>query len=405
MRILVINCGSSSVKYQFVDTETKEKLASGIAEMIGQEYSLFTYKNNKGYKLIKQKTQFDNHENAINECIKHLECKEHGVIKNRHEIEGVGHRVVHGGEEFSSSIKITDELIKVMKDLSFLAPLHNPANILGIEVCKKLFPETVQCGIFDTAFHHKMPKHAYLYPIPLNYYYQHKVKKYGFHGTSHRYVYKRICELLNKEPNSLKVVTCHLGNGASLCAIDMGRSIDTSMGLTPLEGLMMGTRCGDIDPALPLFLMDHLKLSSEEVNNVLNKKSGYYGITGGITDMRNIHDEITKGDEACQLALDMYCYRLKKYIASYIAVLNGVDALVFTGGVGENDEIVREHSIKNLDFVGLVLDTKLNIDLNRKEALISSKESRIPIYIVPTDEELLIALDSERIIKGQTIDF
>jgi len=405
MKILVINCGSSSVKFQFINTKSRLKLASGVAEMIAQDYSLFSYKNHNGYKLTKEKTHFKDHEEAINEFIKYIESNEYGVIKNRNEIDGIGHRVVHGGEEFFSSVMINDKLIQVMKNLSFLAPLHNPANIIGIEICKKLFPKTAQCGVFDTAFHHNMPKYAFLYPIPLNLYYKHKIKKYGFHGTSHRFVYSRACEILGVDKNSIKAISCHLGNGASLAAINNGKSLDTSMGLTPLEGLMMGTRSGDIDPSIPLFMIEQLGYSLKQVSDTLNKKSGYYGITDGITDMREIHEEISNNNDNCKLALDIYCYRLKKYIASYLAVLNGADILIFTGGVGENDEIVRENTIKNIDYLGLKLDLNKNIELNRKEALISSFDSKIPIYIIPTDEELLIALDTVKIISGEKIDF
>jgi acetate kinase len=407
MKVLVINCGSSSVKFQFVETTTHEKLAWGIAERIGERDSLFSYKNNKGYALSKAKDCFANHEEAIKKITDNLQDPQVGVIKSKDDIEGIGHRVVHGAEEFCSSVKITEEVINSLKKFIFLAPLHNPANILGIEVCKKLFPTHVQCGVFDTAFHQKMPKHAFLYAIPQSYYNEYKIKRYGFHGTSHRYVSKEAAKKLGRDihDKDLKIITCHLGNGASVTAIKGGLSIDTSMGLTPLEGLMMGTRGGDMDPALPLFLMETLKMSLKEVNDMLNKKSGILGISGKCNDMRELHDLVAQGDKDCKLALTMYSYRLKKYIGAYTAALGGLDALVFTGGIGENDEFVREYSTDGLEWLGIKLDKKLNLELNRKEATISASDSKVPIFIIPTNEELVIALDTEKLIKGQPVDY
>ena len=407
MKILVINCGSSSVKFQFVETKGHEKLAWGIAERIGEKESLFSYKNDKGYVLSKSKDHFANHEDAIRKIVDYLQSDETkiGVIKNKDDIEGIGHRVVHGAEEFCSSVMISDEVINVLKKFTFLAPLHNPANIIGIEVCRKLFPSHLQCGVFDTAFHQKMPKHASLYAIPQKYYHEYKIKRYGFHGTSHRYVSKEAAKKLGKDIKDIKVITCHLGNGASVAAIKNGISVDTSMGLTPLEGLMMGTRCGDMDPALPLFLMETLKMSLKEVNELLNKKSGILGVSGKCNDMRVLHDLIAEGDKDSKLALDMYSYRLKKYIGAYTAALGGLDALVFTGGIGENDEFVREYCTDGLEWLGIELDKKLNTELNRKEAKISTENSKVPIYIIPTNEELVIALDTEMIIKGEAVDY
>ncbi|MEI6092126.1 MAG: acetate kinase [bacterium] len=405
MRVLVINCGSSSVKFQFVETETQEKLAWGMAERIGEKDGLFSYKNNKAYSLSKVKAVFLNHEEAIKKIVDYLQDAESGVIKSKDDIDGIGHRVVHGSEEFCSSVKITNDVVAVLKKFTFLAPLHNPANIIGIEVCQKLFPSHVQCGVFDTAFHQKMPKHAFLYAIPQKYYNENKIKRYGFHGTSHRFVSEKAAIKLDKNIKDLKIITCHLGNGASVTAIKNGISVDTSMGLTPLEGLMMGTRGGDMDPALPLFMMENLKLTQKEVNDILNKKSGILGISGKCNDMRELHDLIAQGDNDAKLALDMYCYRLKKYIGSYVAALGGLDALVFTGGIGENDEFVREYSTDGLEWLGIKLDKKLNLDLNRKEAKISASDSKVPIFIIPTNEELVIALDTEKIIKGQTVDY
>lgn len=405
MRVLVINCGSSSVKFQFVETETHEKLAWGMAERIGEKEGLFSYKNNKAYSLSKAKFAFPNHEEAIKKIVEYLQDSDHGVIKSKDDIDGIGHRVVHGSEEFCSSVKITNDVIDALKKFTFLAPLHNPANILGIEVCQKLFPNHTQCGVFDTAFHQRMPKYAFMYAIPQKYYNENKVKRYGFHGTSHRFVSKEAAKKLNRDIKDLKIITCHLGNGASVTAIKGGVSVDTSMGLTPLEGLMMGTRGGDMDPALPLFLMENLKMSQKEVNDVLNKKSGILGISGKCSDMRELHDLIAQGDNDAKLALDMYCYRLKKYIGSYVAALGGLDVLVFTGGIGENDEFVREYSTDGLEWLGVKLDKKLNIELNRKEAKISATDSKVPVFIIPTNEELVIALDTEKIIKGQTVDY
>ena len=400
MRILVINCGSSSVKYQLVDTATKEPLAWGIAEKIGSNSGLFTYKNNSGIKISKIDKNFPSHKEAVLTINEYLAKSDIGVIKDPSEIDGVGHRVVHGGDEFRSSVKITEKVIDKMKELTFLAPLHNPANIKGIEVCQKLFPNHEQCGVFDTAYHQTMPDYAAVYPLAYKYYEEHRIKRYGFHGTSHRFVAKQAADLLNKDIKDLKIITCHLGNGASICAIKNGKSIDTSMGLTPLEGLMMGTRAGDIDPAIPLFLMDNLKMSIDDINQELNKNSGILGITGKCSDMRELHELITDGDKRAKLALAMYSYRLKKYIGSYIAALGGLDILAFTGGIGERDEFVRELATDDLDFLGIKLDKKLNLELNKKAGKISTQDSRVPVYIVPTDEELVIALDTEELIKA-----
>ncbi len=405
MKILVINCGSSSVKFQFVKTSNHEKLAWGIAERIGEKEGLFTYKNDRGFVISKQKAVFPNHETAIQAIVDHLHAADCGVVKSTDDIHGIGHRVVHGAEEFCSSVEITDAVVASLKKYTFLAPLHNPANILGIEVCRKLFPKHKQCGVFDTAFHQKMPKHAFLYAIPQEYYKEHMVKRYGFHGTSHRYVSKIAAEKLGKDIKDLRIITCHLGNGASITAIKNGLSVDTSMGLTPLEGLMMGTRAGDMDPALPLFMMENFNMSLKDINTLLNKKGGILGVSGKCSDMRELHDLIAAGDQDCKLALDMYSYRLKKYIGSYTAAMGGLDALVFTGGIGENDEFVREYSTDGLEWLGIKLDKKKNLDLNRKEAVISASDSKVPIFIIPTNEELVIALDTEKIIKGERVDY
>jgi acetate kinase len=405
MKIFVLNCGSSSVKFQFINNENEEKLAWGIAEKIGSEKALFTYKNNKGFVLSKKETSFPDHTVAVKMIIDCLQKSESGVIKNISEIDGIGHRVVHGGEDFASSVKITDEVVNKMKELIFLAPLHNPANIKGIEVCRELFPKHMQCGVFDTSYHQKMPKHAFLYAIPKEYYDKHKIKRYGFHGTSHRFVSSQIAKELGKAKKDLKIITCHLGNGSSICAIKDGKSVDTSMGLTPLEGLVMGTRAGDMDPAIPMFFMENFKMSISDVNNILNKKSGVLGISGKCNDMRELHEWIAKGDEDSKLALAMYCYRIRKYIGAYMAAMGGVDVIVFTGGVGENDEFVREITLRDMDFFGIKLDEKLNLDLNRKRGKISKEDSKVGVYIIPTNEELLISQDTEKLIKGEKIEY
>lgn len=405
MKIFVLNCGSSSVKFQVVNTENEEKLAWGIAEKIGSEKALFTYKNNKGFVMSKEETSFPDHTVAVKMIIDYLQKSDVGVVKDISEIDGIGHRVVHGGEDFASSVKITDEVVNKMKELIFLAPLHNPANIKGIEVCNSLFPDHVQCGVFDTSYHQKMPKHAFLYAIPKEYYDKHKIKRYGFHGTSHRFVSSEIAKELGKPKKDLKIITCHLGNGSSICAIKNGISVDTTMGLTPLEGLMMGTRAGDMDPAIPMFLMENFKMSISDVNNILNKKSGVLGISGKCNDMRELHEWIAKGDENAKLALAMYCYRIRKYIGAYMAAMGGVDVIVFTGGVGENGEFVREITLRDMDFFGIKLDEKLNLDLNRKRGKISKDDSKVGVYIIPTNEELLIAQDTEKLIKGEKIEY
>lgn len=397
MKILVINSGSSSVKYQFVDTDIKKPLAWGIAEKIGQDNSLFTYKTNGDFIVSKKNIPFKNHESAINTIVDYLENSDGAVIKERSEIDGIGHRVVHGADAFRSSVKITDEVVNKMKELIFLAPLHNPANIKGIEITRKLFPSTPQCGVFDTAFHQTMPKYAAMYAIPKEYY-DKQIKKYGFHGTSHRYVSAQAAKILGKSVEELKIISCHLGNGASIAAIKYGKSIDTSMGLTPLEGLMMGTRGGDMDPALPLFLMQNFDMNIDEVNNILNKKSGVLGVSGKCSDMRELHELREAGDADAENAFQMYAYRLKKYIGSYAAILGGVDVLVFTGGIGERDEFVRETALEGLEFMGIELDQDLNLELNKKGGKISKEKSPVPIYIIPTDEEMVIALDTEQLI-------
>jgi acetate kinase len=398
MKILVLNCGSSSIKYQFIDIETRNVLADGIAEKIGEDIALFTYKSEK-YTKKKREMVIENHEQGLQLIIDSLLDPVNGVIQDKKEIDAVGHRLVHAGEHYSDAVVVTEHVVDVMRECISLAPLHNPANLKGIEAVKKNMPEVPQCGVFDTAFHQTMPTHAYLYPLPLDFYKIHKIRRYGFHGTSHKYVSLRAAEYLGKKPEDLKIITCHLGNGASITAIDGGKSIDTSMGLTPLEGLMMGTRSGDIDPALPVHMQQHLGLSVDEVNVILNKKSGMLGLSQISNDMREIEDQIIlHNNPAAILAFEVYCYRIKKYIGSYFAAMNGLDVMVFTGGVGENMPIMREKVCANMDALGIKLDHEANAKFTSDIELISTPDSRVTVLKVPTNEELMIALETQRLL-------
>ena len=398
MRILVLNCGSSSIKYQFIDMENLLVLAEGIAERIGEDYSLFTFKSEK-YTLKKKEMVIENHEQGLQLIIDSLLDPVNGVIKDKSEIDAVGHRLVHAGEYYSDAVVITDDVVRVMKECIPLAPLHNPANIKGIEAVRKNMPEVPQCGLFDTAYHQTMPSRAYLYPLPLEYYEKYKIRRYGFHGTSHKYVSLQAARFLQKDITHLKIITCHLGNGASITAIERGKSIDTSMGFTPLEGLMMGTRCGDIDPSIPIYMQQHLGLNVDEVNSILNKKSGMLGLSQISNDMRVIEDEILLKDNAkARQALEVYCYRIKKYIGSYYAIMNGLDVLVFTGGVCENMPLAREMVCKNMEALGIKLDANANSKFSSKIETISIPDSRVTILKVPTNEELMIALETQRLL-------
>ncbi|MEA2104593.1 MAG: acetate kinase [Candidatus Cloacimonadota bacterium] len=398
MKILVLNCGSSSIKYQFIKTSTKNVMAKGLIERIGEEISYLTYKT-KDYKKKGVQLLAKNHTQAIELIFKELRHKEHGVIKNRDDIDAIGHRLVHGGEEFSGSVKINDNVLQTMYDCVELAPLHNPHNIKGVEACKDILPGIPQCGVFDTAFHTTLPPKAFLYGIPLEYYSKHKIRRYGFHGTSHLYVAQKAAEYLKGDFSKMKFITCHLGNGASITAIRNGQSMDTSMGFTPLEGLLMGTRCGDIDPAIPLFLQDKFNISSKEVNHILNKKSGILGLSELSNDMRVIEDEFAEGNEKAILALSVYAYRIKKYIGSYFAVLNGVDAVIFTGGVGEKMPILREMVLKDMEAIGIEIDHEKN-DIKSDEILdFTGEESKVKLLKIPTNEELMIALETEKILR------
>lgn len=399
MKVLVLNCGSSSIKYQFFDTVTKVALAKGLVERIGMSSAVLTHQPHDREK-IRIVGEILDHTIAIEYVIAVLLSPNHGVIKDKKEIDAVGHRVVHGGETFSGSVLITDMVLKALKDNIELAPLHNPPNIKGIEAATKHLPNTPQCGVFDTAFHVKMPAHAYLYGIPYELYKRYKIRRYGFHGTSHRFVSERAAILLGKPYEKLKIITAHLGNGASIAAIDGGRSIDTSMGFTPLEGLLMGTRCGDIDPSIPLYVMGREELNLNEINTLLNKHSGIAGLSGVSSDMREIEEAVNAGNERAKIAFNAYNYRIKKYIGAYAAALGGVDAVVFTGGVGENSVMTRYEVCTGLGYMGLELDVEKNKHVSG-ECDIATKNSKVRVLRIPTNEELVIALDTEEIVTSQ----
>jgi len=399
MKILTINCGSSSIKFSFIDTEAELVLAEGIVEKIGEDIGLFTYISDK-YSKKKRKHLVEDHEKGIQIILETLMDSHHGIIQRESEIDAVGHRLVHGGEYFSDSVMISPEVIDVLVKCINFAPLHNPANIRGVEAISSILPNLPQCGVFDTAFHQTMEPQAYLYPLPLEFYTKHKIRRYGFHGTSHNYVSLKAAEYLNKDIESLKIITCHIGNGASITAIDKGKSVDTSMGFTPLEGLMMGTRCGDIDPALPIILNKQFNYSLEDINNIIHKKSGMLGLSQLSNDMREIEEEILeKNNPNAVQAFQVYCYRIKKYIGSYAAVMNGLDVLVFTGGVGENMFLLRENVCNNMEYLGMNLNYEENKRFTKDILALNSTNSKVNILKIPTDEELMIALETKKVIS------
>lgn len=398
MKILVLNCGSSSVKYKLIDTDTDVTMAEGGVEKIGLEDGFLKFKKTDGSKEIKQLGLID-HKAAVMAILENLTDPTVGCIKTFDEIDAVGHRVVHGGEKFASSVLITDEVIQQVKDCYDLAPLHNPANITGIEAITALLPDVPQVGVFDTAFHQTMPARSYMYAIPYDYYKTDGVRRYGFHGTSHRYVSQRAAEILGEPIENLKMVTCHIGNGGSITAIDGGKSVDTSMGLTPTEGLMMGTRTGDIDPGAITYLMTKYGMSASEVQTLINKKSGVAGVSGISNDMREIEAAVNAGDARAKLALDMYELRILKYVGAYAAEMGGIDVIVFTGGVGENQTGVRENVCVPLKFMGVEIDKELNARTRGTETIISTPTSRVKVLVVPTDEELTIARDTQDIVS------
>jgi len=397
MNVLVINCGSSSLKYQLIDMSNENVLAKGLVERIGIEGSVLKHEV-PGMDKVQIEKNMDNHKVALGLVLEALIDENHGAIKDMNEILAVGHRVVHAGEKFSGSVIITDEVVNALEECIDLAPLHNPPNIMGINACKELMPNVSMVGVFDTAFHQTMPKSAYIYPLPYEYYEKYKIRKYGFHGTSHRYVSERAALMLNKKMEELKIITCHLGNGASLAAVDGGKSVDTTMGFTPLEGLVMGTRCGDIDPAIIKFLMEKENIDINDVDNILNKKSGVLGISGVSSDFRDIENAAKEGNERAQLALDKFNIRVKKYIASYAAVMGGVDAIVFTAGLGENSASNREAICSGLEFMGVSIDHVKN-NVRGKEVIVSTDDSKVKVMVIPTNEELMIARDTQELLK------
>jgi len=397
MKILVINCGSSSLKYQFIDMKDESVLAKGLVERIGIEGSVLKHEKT-GMEKQTITAEMPNHEVALKLVMDALINESYGVIKDFKEIDAVGHRVVHGGEDFANSVLIDDKVMKSIEDCIDLAPLHNPPNIIGIKACQKLLPGVKMVAVFDTAFHQTMPDYAYMYAIPYEYYEKYKIRRYGFHGTSHRFVSKRASELMGKKIEQCNIITCHLGNGASVAAIKNGKTIDTSMGFTPLEGLIMGTRSGDIDPAVIPFLSEKEKMSIKEIDTLLNKKSGVLGVSGVSSDFRDIEGEAEKGNDRARLALDMFHTRVKKYIGAYMAELGNVDAVVFTAGLGENSAESRKEICKGLESLGIEIDVDAN-KTRGKEQLISKKNSKIKVFVIPTNEELVIARDTLEIVS------
>ena len=397
MKILVLNCGSSSIKYKLYEMTTKEVLAQGGIEKLGLPDSFLKFKMPDGSKKTIEKNMPE-HTVGVQLIFDTLTNPEYGCIKSLSEIDAVGHRLVHGGEKFNTSVVITPEVIEQMKACTDLAPLHHPANLKGVAAVSAILPDVPQVGVFDTAFHQTMPAHAYMYALPYEYYTQYGVRRYGFHGTSHRYVSRRACEFLGVDYEKTKIITVHVGGGGSITAIKDGKSIDTSMGLTPVEGLVMGTRSGDVDLGAITYLMDKLNLSVADLNTIINKKSGVLGVSGVSSDMRDIEDAISKGNERAKLALEMFEYRLLKYIGAYTAALNGVDVIVFTGGIGENQTITREYICEGLNYLGVKYDKELNAKSRGEEIEISTPDSKVRVVVIPTDEELTIGTDTMNLV-------
>lgn len=402
MNVLVINCGSSSLKFQLINAETEKVLAKGLCERIGIDGRL-TYQPAGGEKE-KSDLAMPTHTEAIQFVIDALTNEKTGVVKSLDEIGAVGHRLVHGGEKFASSVVITDEVKKAVEECNDLAPLHNPANLIGVAACEKLMPGTPMVAVFDTAFHQTMPEKAYMYGLPYEYYEKYKVRRYGFHGTSHSFVSKRAAEVMGKSYDEVKTIVCHLGNGSSVSAVLNGKCVDTSMGLTPLEGLVMGTRSGDIDPAIMEFIAKKENLDIEGVMEVLNKKSGVFGISGGLSsDFRDLTDAMNAGDKKAKIAMDVFSYRVAKYIGSYAAAMNGVDDIVFTAGIGENDDIIRSRIIEHFDYLDTTLDQKAN-KMHGEERIISTPESKVKVICIPTNEELAICRDTVEIVTKKMVE-
>ena len=393
MKILVLNCGSSSIKYALYDMDTKTVMTSGGAERVGLDGAFVKVKLANGEKR-KVMHDIPEHTEGVKFIFSLLVDPEIGVIKDLKEIDAVGHRTVHGGEKFNKSVRLTEEVLKVYEECNDLAPLHNPANLKGIRAVQELMPEMPQVGVFDTAFHQTMPKEAFMYALPYELYEKYGIRRYGFHGTSHRYVSQRVCEFLGVKAEGKKIITCHIGNGASIAAVKDGKCVDTSMGLTPLEGLIMGTRSGDVDGGALTFIEKKLGLDADGLSDLLNKKSGMLGITGVSSDMREIEKAFEEGNERAKLAFDMYFYRIRKYIGAYAAAMDGCDIIVFTAGVGENQPSLREEVCKKLTYLGVEIDVEKNKNLRGKEAIISTPESKVAVCVIPTDEELMIASDT-----------
>lgn len=397
MNVLVINCGSSSLKFQLIQSDTEAVLAKGLCERIGIEGSRIVY-TPAGKDKITIESSMPDHTNAIKLVLNCLTDETNGVVKSLSEIHAVGHRVVHGGEKFASSVVVNDEVMKAIEECSNLAPLHNPANLLGISVCKELMPEVPQVAVFDTAFHQTMPPKAYLYGLPYEAYTEDKIRRYGFHGTSHSYVSKRVAEILGKKPEDLKTIVCHLGNGSSICAVNQGKCVDTTMGLTPLAGLLMGTRCGDIDPSILEFYAQKHDLDVYQVTDILNKKSGVLGISGVSSDFRDVEEAADAGNERCKYALDAFKYQVAKFIGGYAATMNGVDVIVFTAGVGENSATTRQGVCDYLGYLGITIDAEAN-GKRGEEIEITTADSKVKVFVVPTNEELMIARDTVALTK------
>ncbi len=398
MKILVLNCGSSSIKYALYDMTDKSVITSGGIEKIGLPDSFIKVKYNG--KKVQISQPIAEHTAGVEFIFKCLTTGETAVLKSLDEIDAVGHRMVHGGEKFNKSVVLNDEVMKVFESCNDLAPLHNPANIKGVNAVKKFLSNVPQVGVFDTAFHQTMPDYAYMYALPYELYKEYGVRRYGFHGTSHRYVSQRVCEFLGIKPEGTKIITCHIGNGASITAVKDGKSVDTSMGLTPLEGLVMGTRSGDIDAGAVTFLMEKLGLDTTGISNLLNKQSGLAGISGGSSDFRDILAAISSGNDRARLAKEMYTYRIRKYIGQYAAAMGGVDIILFTGGAGENQWEVREGATRGLEFLGVQIDREKNHSVRATEDIISTPDSKVTVCVIPTDEELMIASDTLSLVKG-----
>ncbi|NCC72207.1 MAG: acetate kinase [Sphingobacteriia bacterium] len=397
MKIVVLNCGSSSIKYQLFEMPQVEVLAKGLVDKIGLKGAMIKHERNDG-RVLKVEGEILDHKAGIEYLLGILTDPEHRSLKSLQEIDAVGHRVVHGAEEFSGSVAITPEVIKALEQSSDLAPLHNPPNLKGIYAMQQLLPSVPQAGVFDTAFHQTMPEYSYLYGIPFSLYEKYKIRRYGFHGTSHKYVSARACEILGEDITKQKIVTCHLGNGASMAAVKYGKSIDTSMGMTPIEGVMMGTRCGDLDVGALFHIMNKENITAKIANTLVNKFSGVLGVSGISSDMRDVELAAEKGNHRAAVAYQMYAYRVKKYVGAYAAAMGGVDIIVFTGGIGENDSITRANVIEGLEFLGVDFDFELNKGLRGKEVVLSKPGSKVKVLVIPTNEEMMIAKDTYTIV-------